>query len=61
MTKAGWENSVLEELKCTDGYFTVFYATSNQFIAHAFNRLEASGKITIETLGYPVSRATIKE
>lgn len=54
MTRKQWEEKVLKELKENDGRTSIFSVTRNQFVANAFCRLEASGKIKrIDNRPYP--------
>lgn len=44
MTRAQWEAKVLKQVR-DNGGFSVHWVTSNQFIAHAADRLEKRGVI----------------
>lgn len=55
-TREQWESYCIEHLKENDGYFSIFWATENQFIANAMTRLMP--KLKIKKLGFPVSKVT---
>ena len=57
--KAAQEQAVINALKTTQGYFTVFWATETQYRAAAIERLEARGAIRVERLGFPLLRAVL--
>lgn len=53
MTRKQWEARVIEEV-AKEGGFSIFWVTSNQFIACAADRLVVSGRIVSDGQGrYP--------
>ena len=59
MTKSQWEQYCIDILR-DNPVFTVFWATENKFIANAMDRLISSGRIQIDKLHFPISKAIIK-
>jgi len=60
ITKAAQEAAVLEALKETRGYFSIYWAMQTQYRAAALARLESRGEIMTERMAFPLCQATIK-
>ena len=58
MTRKKWEDFCIKYIKENGNQYSVFWATSNKFIANAMDRLIESKKITTMPLHFPLSIVT---
>ena len=60
MNKTDWENYCIEYIKEHNNMFSVFWATSNKFIANAMDRLNKRNDLKFKPLGFPNTKVIFR-